>query len=270
MTDHISTPLFFLHWAMLCTAISEICPPALKWGGGGSFICIWSMLQVCILKNNLKFSLKTDDVNQYLRALRTSMQEGNMSIKDLPKLHILGLMWFCFVAHEYLIYVGQLASWFITSMSMVAGRPKRFFPQLPHYDYYAFNTKKPIPLNATCFRPVNLHRLSSSKLKPRFNVPLSWEQKQQLRGYVSDKQLLTQQENMEGQESLAGGWLEQTFETNEQTKLIIAHHVRECKAITENVLYDSVLHMTIWSQAQNIWKQWKIIKIKHRSIILKL
>ncbi len=34
MTDHISTPLFFLHWAMLCTAISEICPPALKWGGG--------------------------------------------------------------------------------------------------------------------------------------------------------------------------------------------------------------------------------------------
>lgn len=129
-------------------------------------------------------------------------------------------------------------------MSMAAGRSKRFSLNCFIMIIMLSIQKKPIPLHATCFRPVNLPGLSSSKLKPRFNVPLSWEQKQQLRGYVSDRQLLTQQENMEGQESLAGGRLVQTFETNEQIKLIIAHHVRECKAIMENVLYDSVLHMT--------------------------
>ncbi len=172
------------------------------------------------------------------------MQEGNMSIKNLPQLHILGWMWFCFVAHESFLYGGQLTSWFITSMSMAAGWPKRFSLNCFIMIIMLSIQKKPIPLHATCFRPGNLPGLSSSKLKPRFNVLLSWEQKQQLRGYVSDRQLLTQQENMEGQESLAGGRLVQTFETNEQIKLIIAHHVRECKAITENVLYDSVLHMT--------------------------
>lgn len=41
-----------------------------------------------------------------------------------------------------------------------------------------------------------------------------------------------------------GERLAQTFETNEQIKLIIAHHVRECKTITVNVLHDSVLHKT--------------------------
>lgn len=68
-------------------------------------------------------------------------------------------------------------------------------------------------------QPVNLPGLSSSKLKPRFNVPLSGEQKQQLRGYVSDRQLLTQWRNMEGQVSLADERLAQTFETNEQNWL---------------------------------------------------
>jgi len=55
---------------------------------------------------------------------------------------------------------------------------------------------------------------------------------------------------MEGQESRSGERLAQTLETNEKFKLIIAHHERESKPITVNVLHDSVLHIATRSLPQ--------------------
>lgn len=63
MTDHISEPLFFFHSAMHCNP-SEM-STSIKVRGGAHLFTFGQYFQVYILKNDLKFSLNTDDANRY-------------------------------------------------------------------------------------------------------------------------------------------------------------------------------------------------------------
>jgi len=135
MTDHISVALIFLTRAMHCTAISEICPPALRcvWGGRVHLVNTFKFIYWSTTSNLAWTLMMWIDICVCLEC-----EGGKREYERSPRVSYIRL--------DVLLSCGSwmFPIWKPTDQliyNLNDNGSKAFFPQLLRYDYYPSDTK---------------------------------------------------------------------------------------------------------------------------------